>query len=69
MAIYKEVSATVKSKYGFVPQTCWIAHVLDDAGKIKRAAPNRKDPNRRTKPCPPNKRTQIETVLKQMGMI
>jgi len=69
MATYKEISAAVKSKYSFVPQPCWIAHVLDDAGKTKRTAPNRKDPNQRMKPCPANKRTQIETVLKQMGMI
>lgn len=69
MASYREIQATVHQDNGFVPQTCWIAHVLADQGKPMRIAANRIDPAVRQKPCPPTKRPAIESALRKLGMI
>lgn len=56
MSIYRKTQLRVKAVYGFVPQTCWIAHVLELNGHTLRRAPNRIDGSRRMFPCPPDKR-------------
>lgn len=69
MATYREIQEDVRSVAGFVPKTCWIAHVLADNGKPMRAAPNRIDPQARTNPCPPHRRGDIEASLHRLGVI
>ena len=32
MATYKEIQSYVKEKYGFLPKTCWIAHMKKVCG-------------------------------------
>jgi hypothetical protein len=67
--MYKIVRLRVKELYGFVPKTCWIAHVLELNGGTPRVAHNRIDPKLRQVPCPPNKRNPIEHVLRELGKI
>src|SRR5947209_8161764 len=67
MAIYVPVQRLVKEQAGFVPETCWIAHVLELNGCPPRIAHNRINPNTRKRPCPPAKRTAIERALRQLG--
>jgi hypothetical protein len=69
MATYKEISSRVAQTDGFVPKTCWIAHVMADNHLTKRAAPNRIDPNTRQQPCPRERWTAIENALRYFGMI
>jgi hypothetical protein len=69
MATYRQIQVWVRSKYRFVPQTCWIAHVLSDHGLTTRVAPNRADAAKRDKPCPPNKRPAIEDALRYFKMV
>jgi hypothetical protein len=69
MNIYKTVQQKVKKEAGFVPKTCWIAHVLELNGQQPRTARNRKDQGTRQFPCPPDKRTPIELALRELKQI
>jgi len=69
MATYKEIQNYVKQKYGFKPETCWIAHAKEKCGIPMRRAPNRIDPDKRVKPCPEDKFHAIKNALKHFGMI
>lgn len=67
MATYKDIQAHVRSVNGFVPKTCWIAHVMADHGLTRRQAANRHDHLVRTHPCPLDKRPAIEAALRHFG--
>lgn len=69
MATYKQIQEYTKRQYGFVPKTCWIAHVKDDYGLVTRKALNRINSTNRAYPCPTHRRSDIETVLKYFKMI
>ena len=69
MNLYKEVQKRVKTHSGFVPETSWIAHILELNGNTPRKAHNRPDPNIRQKVCPPAKRAAIERELRLLGRI
>lgn len=69
MASYKEVQDYVRERNGFVPKSCWIAHVLSDAGLTKSVAPNRRDGRERLHPCPDAKRAPIVAALRHFGML
>ena len=68
MGTYKQIQAWVKQQYGFVPETCWIAHVKHICGLPMREAPNRLG-EERIKPCPPEKVEPIRAALRHFGMI
>jgi hypothetical protein len=68
MAIYKDIQAWVNQQYGFVPQTCWIAHVKELSGLPVEKAPNRKGDDR-MKPCPPEKIESIRAAFRHFGMM
>ena len=68
MATYKEIQEHVKTKFGFVPKTCWIADLKHRHGLTKRTAPNRQG-TQRAYPCPPDKRKAIESSFKHFGLI
>jgi hypothetical protein len=69
MNIYKAVQQRVKRQAGFVPKTCWIAHVLELNGQQLRPAHNRKRLDMREFPCPPDKRSYIERALRELKRI
>jgi hypothetical protein len=68
MATYKQIQGWVKQKYGFIPKTCWIAHVKHMSGLPMRKAPNRQGAER-VEPCPPEKVEPILTAFRHFGMI
>jgi len=68
MATYKQIQAWVKQQYGFIPKTCWIAHVKHMSGLPMRKAPNRQGVER-VEPCPPEKMEFIRAALSHFGMI
>jgi hypothetical protein len=69
MNTYKAVQRKVKQDAGFVPKSCWIAHVLEMNGQHVRPAHNRKDRGTRQVPCPPDKRKPIERALRELKKI
>jgi hypothetical protein len=68
MATYREIQVWVKKQYGFVPKTCWIAHVLSDHNLTTRQASNRMNGSLRRYPCPVEKRPAIMAALKHFKM-
>lgn len=68
MATYKEIQMWVKENHGFVPKTCWIAHVKEISGLPVRRAPNRIG-NQRMNPSPKHCVVPIQNALKHFGMI
>ena len=69
MATFREVTHQVRRTSGFVPKTCWVAHVLSDHGKTNRTAPNRQSLEQRTIPFPVSKRPAIEAASHYFEMI
>lgn len=69
MATYREIEDYVRTQDGFVPKTCWIAHVMSDYELTTRRAPNRISATRRKYPCPEVKRPAIIAALRHFGMI
>jgi len=69
MATYSEIQIWVKSKYGFVPKTCWIAHAKEICGLEPSLAPNRLSPDIRENPCPTEKLSAIRKAFEHFGMI
>ena len=59
MATYKEIQGYVKGTYGFLPKTCWIAHMKELCGIPVNNAPNRISPPHREKPCPPSSAREL----------
>jgi len=68
MATYKQIQDWVKQSYGFIPKTCWIAHVKYMSGLPMRKAPNRQGAER-VEPRPPAKDKPIRSALRHFGMI
>jgi len=69
LATYAEIQFFVKTEYGFVPKTCWIAHVKELCGLSPRMAPNRASQRKRAVPCPPNKTRPIQQALVHFGLV
>ena len=63
MPTYEAIQREVRITFGFVPKTCWIAHVLELLGKKLRVAPNRIDPSVRKYPCPTEKQAALIEAL------
>lgn len=69
MATYKEIQQYVKQKYGYIPKTCWIAHMKEVCGIPVKVAPNRSDVNKRKKPCPEEKQDAIRDAFIHFNML
>jgi hypothetical protein len=69
MTTYREVQNRVREQYGFVPKTCWIAHILSDHNSLTRRAVSLMNVGVRRYPCPDDKRPPIETVLREFHML
>lgn len=69
MATYEDIQSEVKVSAGFVPQTCWIAHILELLGAKPRRAANRIDPAKRQHPCPPEKMSATIAALYKLGRV
>ena len=68
MATYAQIRDYVKLTSGFVPKTCWIAHVKELNGLQVNRAWNRAG-NGRVVPCPSTKIPAIEGALRHFRMI
>jgi hypothetical protein len=68
MTTYIDIQEYVKENFGFIPKSCWIAHVKEISGLPVRRAPNRQGEDRMV-PCPPGKVKPIQAALIHFGMI
>ena len=68
MATYEQIQDYVRERHGFVPKTCWIAHVKELSGLRVGRAPNRRGAAREV-PCPPSKQAAIREAFRHFGMI
>lgn len=59
----------IRQTDSFIAQTCWIADVQASHGLTRGQSPNRIDPARKAKPCPPAKRVAIERALIHFKMV
>jgi len=69
MATYKQIQEYVKTTYGYVPKSCWIAHMKEILGLNPREAYNRYESSKRTYPCPVNKQKDLEEAFKHFNMV
>lgn len=69
MATYKEIQEYVSINFGYLPKTCWIAHIKEIYGLSPKTANNRIDLNKRKHPCPENKLRDIKKAFQHFGMI
>jgi len=68
-ATYVAIKECVVKQFGFVPKTCWIAHVKELNRLPVSVAHNRHDPSVRQVPCPPDKRAAIESAFRSLGLL
>ncbi len=69
MATYKEIQTYVKTAYGFVPKSCWIAHMKEICGLSVKVSHNRYSLDKREKPCPPEKMEPIREAFQYFKML
>jgi len=69
MATYKEIQDYVKNTDGFIPKTCWIAHMKEICNIPVKTAYNRYSPDKREKPCPSEKMEAIKNAFIHFKMI
>jgi len=68
MATYEQIQEWVKINEGFSVKTCWIAHMKELCGLNPRRSPRRLG-EKRTNPCPENKKPAIKKAFRHFGMI
>jgi len=69
MTSYKQIQIWVKTHYGFVPRSCWIAHVKEICNLNPRIAPNRISKTDRQYPCPADKIGAIKQAFRHFELI
>jgi hypothetical protein len=67
-ATYQEIQKWVQQRFGFTPETCWIAHCKEIYGLPLGEAVNRMG-SERVKPCPPEKQMAIKKAFQHFGML
>ncbi len=68
MATYLDIQVYVISKYGWTPETCWIADAKRKCGLPVKDAPNRKG-EFPVNPCPHEKLPALKEAFRHFGMI
>lgn len=68
MATYTQIQLYVAEKYGWIPETCWIADAKRKCGLPVKDTPNRKS-GISVKPCPADKLTAIKEAFRHFKMM
>ena len=68
MATYKQMERYIRKTYGFVPKSCWIAHMKEKCNLPVKRAWNRAG-GTRVIPCPTDKESAIISAFKHFGLI
>lgn len=69
MPSYREIQEETKARFGFTPKTCWIADIKAEHGLTRGPAPNRIDWGARKHPCPAHRRTELITIMAELGVL
>ena len=69
MASYKQIQEYVNNEFGYIPKTCWIAHVKEICGLPLKGVHNRQTPLERIFPCPVEKQNDLKEAFKHFKMI
>jgi len=69
MATYKQIQDYVKNKHGYIPKSCWIAHVKEICGLNPKTATNRQAGVGRAHPCPKNKQDDLRQAFLHFELI
>ncbi|OMD93551.1 hypothetical protein [Paenibacillus odorifer] len=69
MATYKQIQEYVKHECGYIPKSCWIAHMKELSGLHPKMSSRRYSPNARVHPCPIEKQDDIKESFQYFKMI
>ena len=69
MATYKEIQDYVKFNNGYIPKSCWIAHIKELCGLNPKMSARRYSPTSRVHPCPLEKQEELRNAFRHFGMI
>ena len=69
MATYKQIQQYIKEEKGYIPKTCWIAHMKEVCGLKPKVAINRYSIDMRTNPCPLEKQNDLRNAFRKFKMI
>jgi hypothetical protein len=69
MATYKQIQDYVKQNHGYIPKSCWIAHMKEVNGLHPKMSSRRYSPNVRVHPCPLEKQDDIKNSFEHFKMI
>jgi len=69
MATYKQIQEYVRETHGYVPKTCWIAHMKEICGLNPQVARNRRSATNRMYPCPPHRQDDLRKTLAHFKLI
>ena len=69
MATYKEIQNYVKLNNGYIPKSCWIAHMKELCGLNPRMSSRRYSTTSRTHPCPLEKQEDLRNAFSHFKLI
>jgi|GEM_PF-305278 len=69
MATYKQIQAYIKENFGYIPKTCWIAHMKEICGLNPQVVANRRSDAVRMYPCPPEKQDDLRQAFAHFNLI
>jgi hypothetical protein len=69
MATYKQIQDYVKQQYGYIPKSCWIAHMKEVKGLNPKISARRYSVDSRVHPCPLEKQDDIRDSFEHFKMI
>jgi hypothetical protein len=69
MATYKQIQNHVKETHGYVPKSCWTAHMKEVCGLNPKMSARRHSSESRVHPCPVDKQDHIRKSFQHFKMI
>mgnify|MGYP006952611412 CR=1 FL=1 len=69
MATYKQIQGFVKQQYGYIPKSCWIAHMKEVCGLNPKLSARRNSVASRVHPCPLERQDDIRHSFEHFKMI
>ena len=69
MTTYKQIQEYIKQRHGYIPKTCWIAHMKELSGLHPKISHRRYSPDARVHPCPIAKQNDIKESFRYFKMI
>jgi len=68
MATYRQIQDYIKKNHGYIPKTCWIAHMKEVCGLNPKTAANRRS-SIRMYPCPPERQGDLRKAFEHFKLV